>query len=177
MTDARAGAALRAAAVTLRPMAPDDWPRVAAIYAEGIATRQATFETVPPTWEQWDANHLSAHRLVAVDDDGRVCGWAAVSAVSDRCAYRGVVESSVYVAASARGAGVGRRLLDELVASTEDAEIWTLQAGIFPDNTASTALHEALGFRVVGVREALGQLDGGWRDVLLLERRSPRVGR
>lgn len=156
-------------------MTPDDWPAVRAIYEAGIATGVATFETAAPPWDAWDAAHLAEHRLVARDGDGTVVGWAAASAVSDRCAYAGVVETSVYVDPVAQGRGIGRRLLAELVASTEAAGVWTVQAGIFPDNEASLRVHEACGFRRVGVRERLGRLDGRWRDVVLLERRSPSV--
>ena len=159
----------------LAPLEPRHWDEVAAIYAEGIATRNATFETEVPTWERWDAAHLPEHRFVAVED-GAVLGWAALAPVSDRCVYGGVAENSVYVAASARGRGIGRALLDALVASTEAAGIWTIQSGIFPENEASLRLHEAAGFRVVGRRERLGRLDGEWRDVVFVERRSRVVG-
>jgi len=153
-------------------MAADDDAAVLAIYAAGIATGTATFENSVPTWESWDAGHLGDHRLVAVDDDGAVLGWAAVSPVSGRCVYAGVVEISVYVAAEGRGRGIGSALLATLVSSSEAGGVWTLQAGVFPENAASLALLERHGFRRVGVRERLGQLDGEWRDVLLLERRS-----
>jgi phosphinothricin acetyltransferase len=156
---------------TIRAMTAADWPAVAAIYAAGIATGDATFETEVPRWERWDAGHLAEHRLVAVDG-GDVLGWAAVGPVSERCVYAGVVEDSIYLAEHARGRGVGRALLTALVESTERAGIWTVQTGIFPENAASLALHRAVGFRDVGVRERLGQLHGRWRDVLLLERRS-----
>lgn len=159
----------------IEPLRPEHWPDAARIYAEGIATRQATFETEVPTWEAWDRAHLREHRFVAVRA-GRVVGWAALAPVSDRCVYGGVAENSVYVAAEARGQGVGRALLEALVASSEAAGIWTIQTGIFPENEASVRLHERVGFRVVGRRERLGRLDGAWRDVLLLERRSPVVG-
>jgi phosphinothricin acetyltransferase len=162
-------------AVTIRELRPEHWDDVARIYAEGIATGDATFETDVPSWEHWDAAHLPAHRFVAVAG-GRVAGWVAVSAVSDRCVYGGVVENSVYVAAEARGRGVGRALLAALVASTEAAGVWTIQTGIFPENTASLRVHERVGFRVVGRRERIGRLNGVWRDVLLLERRSSAVG-
>ena len=161
--------------MTIDELRPEHWPEVARIYAEGIATGNATFETGVPPWEAWDRSHLPAHRFVAVDGDGRVVGWVAVSPVSDRCAYEGVVENSVYVDSSAQGRGVGRRLLEALVESTEAAGIWTIQTGIFPENEASVAVHERVGFRVVGRRERLGRLAGTWRDVLLLERRSPAV--
>lgn len=158
----------------IRDLRPGDWPEVAAIYEDGIRTGNATFELAVPSWEAWDAAH-SAHRLVATLD-GRLAGWAALSPVSERCCYSGVAENSVYVAAWARGRGVGRELLEELVRRSEAAGIWTLQAGIFPENQASLRLHLVCGFRIVGVRERLGELDGRWRDVLLLERRSEVVG-
>jgi L-amino acid N-acyltransferase YncA len=155
---------------TIRDLRPDDWPQVASIYAEGIATGHATFEVEPPTWERWDATHPSL-RLVAVED-GCVVGWAALSPYSDRRCYRGVAEESVYVSASARGKGVGRALLGELIARAEADGHWTLLAGVFPENEGSLRLHLAMGFRVVGRHERLGERDGVWRDVILLERRS-----
>ncbi|MCW3844523.1 GNAT family N-acetyltransferase [Micromonospora yasonensis] len=145
------------------------------IYRLGIATGHATFETEPPTWGRFTATRLPDHRWVAVDSAGRVLGWVACSAVSDRCVYAGVVEHSVYVHPDARGRGVGRLLLDSLIASTEQAGIWTIQSGIFPENTASLALHTACGFRTVGTRERVGRHHGTWRDVTLIERRSPTV--
>ncbi|HEU5418821.1 MAG TPA: GNAT family N-acetyltransferase [Streptosporangiaceae bacterium] len=147
---------------------------VLAIYQAGIDTGNATFETRVPTWAEFCAARLPEHRLVAVSA-GTVTGWAAVSATSSRCVYAGVVEHSVYVHPDARGRGVGRALLGALIASTEAAGIWTIQSGIFPENTASLALHEAAGFRVVGVQERVGQHHGRWRDVVLVERRSPVV--
>jgi L-amino acid N-acyltransferase YncA len=161
-------------APAIEPLTAAHWPAVRAIYEQGIATGDATFETAAPTWEAWDGGHLAGHRLVAVAD-GRVVGWAALSPVSERCAYAGVAEASVYVAADAAGRGVGRALLERLVAGAEAAGIWTVQAGVFPENAASLALHRRCGFRTVGVRERLGKLDGRWRDVVLLERRSPLV--
>ena len=161
--------------MALRSMTPEDWPSVRRIYEEGIATGDATFETSAPSWEKWDAGHLAIGRLVA-ESDGQVAGWAALSGVSDRCAYAGVAEVSVYVAGSARGQGIGSQLLQALIAASEDGGIWTLQAGIFPENRASIAIHLRAGFREIGRRERLGQLGGRWRDVLLLERRSRRVG-
>jgi L-amino acid N-acyltransferase YncA len=158
--------------VRVEDMHPTDWAAVRDIYAQGIGTGDATFETVTPSWPVWDAGHLEAPRLVARSEAG-VVGWAALSPVSERCAYGGVAEVSVYVAAAARGRGVGRRLLGALVTRSERQGIWTLQAGIFPENTASLALHRACGFRTVGTRERLGVLHGRWRDVVLLERRSP----
>jgi phosphinothricin acetyltransferase len=160
--------------VTISDLRPEHWPDVVRIYADGIATGNATFETDVPSWERWDSAHLVEHRFVALRD-GVVVGWAAVSPVSDRCVYGGVVENSVYVDESARGQGVGRLLLERLIASTEQAGIWTIQTGIFPDNEASLHLHERVGFEVVGRRKRLGKLHGAWRDVLLLERRSSIV--
>jgi len=157
--------------ITIGDLRPEHWPEVARIYAEGIATGDATFETSVPSWDDWDSAHLEAHRLVALDG-GRLVGWAAVSAVSDRCVYGGVVENSVYVAEDARGQGVGRVLLDALIVSTEEAGVWTIQTGIFPENVVSVRLHEQVGFEIVGRRKKLGKLRGVWRDVLLLERRS-----
>lgn len=161
--------------IVLEAFRPQHWPEVERIYAEGIATGHATFETEAPGWEEWDRTHLREHRFVALRD-GEVVGWVAVSSVSDRCAYGGVVESSVYVDERVRGQGVGRVLLEQLVASTEAAGIWTVQTGIFPENEASLRLHERVGFQVVGRRKRLGNLHGVWRDVLLLERRSDVVG-
>jgi len=163
------------ASTLLRPMATADWPAVRRIYEEGIASGHATFETAAPEWNGWDAAHMKACRLVAVDGE-LVVGWAALTPVSGRCVYAGVAEVSVYVAAAARGKGVGRQLLEALVAESERHEIWTLQAGIFPENTASLTAHERAGFRIVGRREKLGNMKGVWRDVLLLEKRSAAVG-
>ena len=156
-------------------MAADDAGEVLRIYGEGIATGKATFETEVPSWEDWDREHIDECRLVARDGD-EVLGWAALTPVSDRCVYGGVAELGVYVAAAARGRGVGTALLRALVDASEQAGYWTLQAGVFADNTASVRLHEACGFRTVGTRERLGKLGGEWRDVLLLERRSDTVG-
>ncbi len=156
-------------------MTPADYPAVAQIYREGIATGNATFNTDAPSWEAWDRGHLPHSRLVAVEGDS-VLGWAALSSVSDRCVYGGVAEVQVYVAAAARGKGVGLALLEGLTAASEANGIWTLQAGIFPENTASVTLHERAGYRLVGRRERLGQMNGRWRDVLLFERRSGVVG-
>lgn len=155
----------------IRPLTASDWPTVEAIYAAGIATGNATFETEPPSWVEFDADKLAEHRLVA-ELDGTVVGWVAAVAVSDRCAYTGVVEHSVYVDPAAQGRGIGRALLEALIASTEAACVWTVQSGIFPENTASLALHERCGFRIIGVRERLGQHHGRWRDVVFVERRS-----
>ncbi len=164
-----------ASTIALAAMLPAHWPEVQAIYCQGIATGHATFETDAPTWEAWDRQHLPTPRLVALGPAG-ILGWAALSPVSGRYVYRGVAEVSVYVAETARGQGVGRALLGALVSASEADGIWTLQAGIFPENTASIALHRACGFRIVGVRQRLGQMGGGWRDVALLERRSATVG-
>ena len=158
------------------PLAAEHWADVERIYAAGIATGHATFEASPPTWDAFDAGKVREHRFVALDDDGRVLGWAAASAVSDRCVYAGVIEHSVYVDPAARGRGVGRALLDALLDSAAAGGVWTVQSGIFPENSASLALHTAAGFRVVGTRERLGRmtygpLAGRWRDVVLMERR------
>jgi L-amino acid N-acyltransferase YncA len=160
---------------SIRPMAQEDWPAVRAIYLEGIATSNATFETEAPQWESWDAAHSAVCRLVAETADA-VLGFAALSPVSARTVYAGVAEVSVYVSAQARGAGVGGALLRELVRASEAAGFWTLQAGIFPENLASLSLHQRCGFRVLGVRQRVGCLSGRWRDVVLLERRSATAG-
>ena len=156
----------------VRPFLPADWRDVARIYAEGLAGGVATFETDVPSWDAWDAAHLPAPRLVA-ERDGDVVGWVAVSAASRRPAYRGVVEHSVYVDGRARRSGVGRALLDALAAEAPRHGIWTIQTSIIDANGASLRLHEAAGFRVVGRRERIAQLDGTWRDTLLLELRLP----
>jgi L-amino acid N-acyltransferase YncA len=161
---------------TIDTMLPFDWEQVREIYVQGIATGLATFEQSAPAWPAWHAARLPAPRLVARNDDGSLAGWAALSPVSSRCVYGGVAEVSVYVAEDQRGRGVGLALLSALIEQSEAAGLWTLQAGIFPENTASVALHHRCGFRTVGCREKLGQLDGVWRDVLLLERRSHIVG-
>ncbi|MGR6318273.1 GNAT family N-acetyltransferase [Micromonospora soli] len=163
------------AGVTIAAIREQHADAVLDIYRLGIATGHATFETEPPAWAQFTATRLPGHRWVAVDSAGRVLGWVACSAVSDRCVYAGVVEHSVYVHPDARGRGVGRLLLDALIASTEQAGIWTIQSGVFPENTASLALHTACGFRTVGTRERIGRHHGTWRDVILIERRSPAI--
>lgn len=157
--------------VAIEEMRVDDWEGVRAIYLEGFATGNATFETDAPDWERWNQNHLSFARLVARGENG-VLGWAALSPVSSRRVYSGVAEVSVYVAGSARGLGVGQMLLVSLIQESERNGIWTLQAGIFPENAASLSLHKRCGFREVGRRERIGALHGIWRDVILLERRS-----
>ena len=154
----------------VRPLHPDDYPAVAAVFAEGIATGLATFEVEVPGWDEWDAAHLPDHRFVAELDD-KVVGWIAIVPYSRRAVYRGVGEESVYVAERARGRGVGRALLETVIESARNGGLWMLQAGVFTDNGASLALHRALGFREVGIRERIGQLDGVWRDVVLLELR------
>lgn len=164
------------AQVSIRPMADPDAAAVLAIYQAGIDTGNATFATTAGDWESFGADKLADHRLVAEDAaGGGVIGWAALSPVSDRCAYAGVAESTVYVHPRASGRGVGRALLWALITRSERAGIWTLQAGVFPENTASLALHARVGFRVVGRRHCIGRHHGRWRDVLLLERRSPVV--
>ncbi|GAB3913268.1 phosphinothricin N-acetyltransferase [Microlunatus endophyticus] len=165
------------APVAVRALQADDWPAVRAIYAEGIATGNATFESAPGDWERFDAQKLGVARVVAATADGTVVGWAAVSPTSTRPVYRGVVEHSVYVGDAARGQGVGRQLLEAMIDATEAAGIWTIQSSIFEENTASLALHDRLGFRVVGRRERIGRMSHGpwagrWRDTILIERRS-----
>ncbi|SCL47160.1 GNAT family N-acetyltransferase [Micromonospora peucetia] len=161
--------------ITVRPMAADDAARVLAIYQAGLDGGHASFETSAPTWAAFDAAKLPAHRFVAVDGDDLVLGWIAVSPTSTRAVYAGVVEHSVYIDPAAHGRGAGRLLLDAVIASTEAAGIWTLQSGVFPENTASLTLHQRAGFRIIGTRERVGCHDGRWRDVVLLERRSPAI--
>jgi L-amino acid N-acyltransferase YncA len=156
-------------------MQPEDWPAVRKIYGEGIATGNATFETELPDWEKWDSNHRKDCRLIARNAE-QVLGWAALSRVSGRAVYAGVAEVSVYVAAAARGGGVGKALLQALIEESERHGVWTLQAGIFPENAASIAIHTSCGFLEVGIRRGIGKLAERWRDVVLLERRSPKVG-
>jgi L-amino acid N-acyltransferase YncA len=161
--------------VEVRDLRADDWPEVARIFAEGIRTGNATFETEVPSWEAWDAGHLAEHRFVA-ERDGLVVGWIALVAVSPRECYAGVAEVSAYVAEEARGSGVGRQLLARLIESSERGGIWTLETGVFPENGPSLALLQRFGFRVVGTRERIGRMHGMWRDVTFLERRSEVVG-
>ncbi|MFD7027244.1 GNAT family N-acetyltransferase [Streptomyces sp. NPDC059917] len=161
--------------VRIRPLQPEDAEQVLAIYQAGIDEGNATFETTVPTWADFDAAKLPGHRFGAIGGNGELFGWVAATRVSDRCAYAGVVEHSVYVHPAARGRGIARALLDALITSTEAAGIWTIQSGIFPENTASLALHQRAGFRVIGTRERIGRHHGAWRDVVLLERRSPQV--
>ncbi|HEV7395652.1 MAG TPA: GNAT family N-acetyltransferase [Pyrinomonadaceae bacterium] len=157
----------------IKALLPAHWPEVQLIYIEGLATGHATFETRAPSWEKWDASHLVKPRLVA-ELDGSVHGWAALSPVSAREVYAGVAEVSVYVGELSRGLGVGRRLLSELIAESEKVGLWTLQGSIFPENESSIALHKGCGFREVGRRERIGQLNGIWRDTVLLERRTKK---
>lgn len=160
---------------TIEAMQSADWPSVRVIYQEGIASGHATFETEVPDWEDWDKAHRPDCRLVARIDEELV-GWAALSPVSGRCVYGGVAEVSVYLAESVRGQGIGRALLTTLIAEAENAGFWMLQAGIFPENAASIALHKSCGFREVGRREKIGKMNGVWRDTVLMERRSATVG-
>ncbi|MEB8346561.1 GNAT family N-acetyltransferase [Flavobacteriaceae bacterium KMM 6898] len=159
----------------IRKMIVPDWEHVAAIYAEGIATSYATFETKVPSYEHWHANHLTNCRLVAVHEE-QIVGWAALSPVSGRCVYGGVAEVSVYVGIKSRGLGVGKLLLKRLILESEEAGFWTLQSGIFPENKGSIFLHEKMGFRKIGHRERVAQLDGIWKDNVLFERRSTKIG-
>jgi L-amino acid N-acyltransferase YncA len=160
----------------ITPMRPADWPAVREIYGEGMATGNATFETELPDWEKWNSSHRQDCRLIAREGE-QILGWAALSPVSARRVYAGVAEVSVYVAAAARGGGVGQALLRMLIEESERHDIWTLQAGVFPENIASIALHKHCGFCEVGLRHRIGKLGETWRDVLLLERRSHQVGR
>jgi L-amino acid N-acyltransferase YncA len=159
----------------IEKMKDENWSKVASIYREGIATGNSTFEKEPPEWEKWDKDHLRNCRLVAKTKD-KVIGWAALSPVSTRCAYSGVAEVSLYVTASARGVGVGKALLRAVIEESERAGVWTLQAGISPENIASIAMSKSCGFRNIGFRERIGQMNGVWRDVVLMERRSKVVG-
>lgn len=163
------------AGVTIRTMTAADAEQVLHIYQDGLDGGQASFETVAPDWQAFDTGRLPDHRFVAVATDDTVVGWVAVSAVSARAVYAGVVEHSIYVDPAARGTGAGTALLERLITATEAAGVWTIQSGIFPQNSASLRLHQRVGFRVVGVRERVGRHHGAWRDVLLLERRSSKV--
>jgi L-amino acid N-acyltransferase YncA len=155
---------------SIRPMRESDWDSIRAIYIQGIATGNATFAATPPEWQDWDETHLRSCRLVA-ESDSSVIGWAALSPYSRREVYSGVAEVSVYVAESARGQGAGAALLSALAKASEEEGFWTLQAGIFPENEASIRLHRRCGFRIIGTRERIGQMNGCWRDVVLMERR------
>ena len=161
----------------IREMVPEDWEAVRAIYLEGIATGQATFETSAPSWDQWNSSHLPFARLiVSTKTDSSVKGWAALAPVSGRSVYAGVAEVSVYIAHDSRGQGLGRQLLTLLIAEAETNGMWMLQASVFPENLASIALHESCDFRKVGIRKRIGRMNGLWRDTLLMERRSTVVG-
>lgn len=161
--------------IIFSPLLPEHWQAVRSIYEEGIKTGNATFEKQSPEWEAWNASHLSHSRIVAITD-GEIAGWAALTAVSGRCVYAGVGEVSVYVAEKFRGQKIGNALLQELIKQSEQNNIWTLQAGIFPENRGSIKIHAANGFRMIGVREKIGQMNGVWRDTVLMERRSSIVG-
>jgi L-amino acid N-acyltransferase YncA len=154
----------------------DYWSAVRDIYEEGIATGNATFQSSAPTWDEWNSSHAEKARIIAVDDNGEVLGWAALTPLSGRCVYAGVGEVSVYVSANARGKGVGKALLNELIRQSEENGFWTLTAGIFPENEASLKIHRNAGFKVLGIREKIGKMNGQWRDTVLLERRSAVVG-
>ncbi len=156
-------------------MKKSDWPAVSQIYREGIETEMATFEQDIPEWKFWDQHHVKSCRLVAKKGE-KVVGWAALSAVSSRCVYGGVAEVSVYIAKEARGNRIGEQLLNRLIAESEEQGYWTLQSGIFPENVASIRLHEKLGFRKIGFRERIGQLNGVWKDNILMEKRSKKIG-
>ena len=156
-------------------MLPSHWEAVKKIYEEGLATGNATFQASAPSWEEWDAAHVSNSRLVVIDKD-EVLGWAALTAVSGRCVYAGIGEVSVYISERSRGKGLGKKLLEALITESEKNNFWTLQAGIFPENIASIKIHEACGFRTIGTREKIGKMNGAWRDTILLERRSNKVG-
>jgi len=162
-------------AFTIEEMKAEDWEDVKSIYLAGIATKNATFEQDVPDWEDWNRNHLETCRFVARENN-QIIGWAALSPISRRSVYSGVMEVSIYISDHAKGRGVGKTLLNRLVEESEKAGIWTLQGGIFPENEASIAIHKACGFRIVGVRERVGRMDGVWRDVVLMERRSKIVG-
>ena len=166
---------MKGIAIEYRPMVATDYEQVAQIYQQGIDTGNATFQQDIPTWEDWDESHLKNCRTVGIMDN-KVVGWAALTAVSSRCVYAGVAEVSVYVATNYRGLKIGTKLLEYQIEESEASNIWTLQAGIFPENIASIKLHEQLGFRIVGKREKIGKMNGKWRDTLLLERRSEKIG-
>lgn len=162
--------------ITICAMQPEDWEQVREIYEQGIEGGNATFETAAPSWEDWDRGHIPVCRIVAKIEN-KICGWAVLSPISSRCVYTGVAEESIYIHNDCQRRGVGKALLNALIAQSEEHGFWTLQAGIFPENEASIALHQKCGFRVVGVRERIGKMSGGqWRDVVLLERRSAVVG-
>lgn len=160
-------------AIEIKPLQSEDWADVERIYLDGIATGNATFETSSPGWDKWDASHLQHSRWVALSD-GQIAGWVALSPVSDRCVYGGVAEISVYVDNQFRGQGIGKSLLRQVITSSEDNGIWTLNAATFPENEQSIGLHLSCGFRKIGIREKIGQLNGVWRNNVIMERRSPK---
>ena len=161
--------------ILFRPIKATDWEIVAEIYRQGIETNNATFQQQIPTWEEWDNGHLKNCRILA-SIDNKIAGWAALTPVSGRCVYAGVAEVSVYVADNFRGQNIGKMLLNKLIIESEKENLWTLQAGIFPENIASLTIHEKLGFRKVGYRENIGKMNGEWRDTVLMERRSKNIG-
>ncbi|MFS4466630.1 N-acetyltransferase family protein [Maribacter sp. 2210JD10-5] len=162
--------------ITIKPMRAEDWDAVAKIYEEGIATGFATFETTVPSYESWDSAHMDLCRLVATAHNDDILGWAALSPVSSRCVYGGIGEVSVYVSNKSRGQGVGKLLMQALIKESEAEGLWTIQSGIFPENIGSIKLHENMGFRYIGKREKVGKLSGVWKDNLLFERRSTKIG-
>ena len=159
-----------------RELIAQDWQQVKEIYEEGIATGNATFQSAAPDWDEWDQSHVKNSRIVAVDDVSNILGWAALTPVSGRCVYAGVAEVSVYVSDKARGKGIGKSLLKELIRQSEQNGFWTLTAGIFPENEASLKIHQQAGFKVLGIRERIGKMNGEWRNTVLLERRSDVAG-
>lgn len=161
--------------IEIKKMKPNDWEAVFSIYLEGIATGLATFETTVPNYETWNKAHLTDCRLIATENN-EVLGWSALSPVSSRCVYGGVAEISVYISKKSRGLGIGKQLLEQLILESESAGIWSLQSGVFPENIGSIKLHENVGFRYIGKKERIGKLHGIWKDNLLFERRSKKVG-
>jgi L-amino acid N-acyltransferase YncA len=161
--------------ISIKPIQEKDYTAIAAIYLQGIATGHATFQTEAPEWEVWDKSHLSFCRFAAFENE-QILGWAALSPVSSRCVYGGVAEVSIYIASSTRGKGIGKILFAQLIKESEENGLWTLQSGIFPENIGSIKLHEAMGFRKIGYREKIGNMNGVWRDNVIMERRSKIVG-
>ena len=161
--------------MNIRSMLNTDWPSVKKIYEEGLATGNASFQTTAPDWNEWNESHVNSCRLVALENKA-ILGWAALTAVSGRCVYAGVGEVSVYIAQQSRGIGIGKILLQSLIDESEKNNFWTLQSGIFPENKPSIRIHEELGFRLIGSRQKIGKMNGVWRDTLLFERRSPKIG-
>ncbi|PWT77061.1 MAG: N-acetyltransferase [Bacteroidetes bacterium] len=161
--------------MTIGPVTEEHWPSIRKIYEDGILTGHATFQISAPDWKEWDLSHLKKPRLVAKEQE-QIIGWAALTPVSGRCVYAGVAEVSIYIAQHARGKGVGKYLLQALIDESEKSNLWTLQAGIFRENLASLAIHQHCGFRIVGFREKIGKMNNQWRDTLLLERRSDKIG-